>query len=165
MDDHPRPILQSRDQAPQNLDRVLIRPIMQTPPNVIDLRSYFLFRKEIMRHKSDSTFKVLRDQLLRSIDHIVQVLHKDIERWEALRERDGNLAPVAAKIDDKAGANDVLPVVVIQYVMRLHAFVGGKEGHGFAEALGAQWVGLEHLIHGVGGVIGKSESLLGLSRG
>lgn len=48
--------------------------------------------------------------------------------------------------------------------MRLHAFVGGKERHGFAEALGAKWVGLEDLVHGAGGLVGKSESLRGLSR-
>jgi len=114
-----------------------------------------------MRHKSDSALDVLRDQLFRSIYHIIQVLHKNIERWEALRERDGDLAPAAPKIDDKARANDFLPFIIIQYVRRLH---GGKEGHGFAEALGAQWAGLEDLVHGVGGLVGESESLLGLSR-
>jgi len=136
---------------------------MQTPPDVIDLRSHFLRREEIMRHKSDSALGVLRDQLFHSIYHIIQVLHKNIERWEALRERDGDLAPAAPKIDDKARANDVFPFIIIQNVTRLHAFVSCKKGHGFAEALGAQRVGLENLVHGVVGIVGESESLLDLS--
>jgi len=48
--------------------------------------------------------------------------------------------------------------------MRLHAFIGRKEGHGFAETLGAQWDRLEDLVHGVRGLVGESESLLGLSK-
>ena len=130
---------------------------MQTPPDVIDLRSHFLLGKEIVRHKSDSALDVVRDQLFRSVYHIIQILHENIEHWESLREGDGHLAPVAPNVDDKATTNDFLPIIVIHYVMRLHALVGGKEGHGVAEALGARRVRLEDLVHGVGGVVGKSE--------
>lgn len=136
---------------------------MQAPPDVIDLRLHFLRRKEIVRHESNSPLDVVRERLFHSIYHIIQVLHKNIERWEALGERDGDLAPTAPKINDKARANDFLPLIIIQYVTRLHASVRGKKRHGFAEALGAQWVGLEDLVHRIGGVVGKSESLMALS--
>lgn len=86
---------------------------MQTPSNIIDFRSHFLLRKEIMRHKFDSALDVLRDRLFRSTYNIIQILHKNIERWEALCERDGDLTLISPKIDDKAGSNDFLPIIII----------------------------------------------------
>ena len=91
-----------------------------------------------MCYRFDSALDIIWDCFFRSIYHIIQILHEYIEHWETLCERSRNLAPFTPKVDDKARINDCLPVKVVQYMMRLYAFVGGEERYCLAKTRGAQ---------------------------
>lgn len=103
VDHEPRPGLQGSDLVPQDLDAVLIRPVMEHCTEEVDIRAVDrLFVEEVVRHEADPALEVRRHVRWAFRDHIGKVLDDEVEVGEALRESDTYGAVAASDVDDRS---------------------------------------------------------------
>ena len=128
---------QGWDLVPENLDTVLVRPIVEDPTEKVDIGAFDrLLREEIVGHKSDAV-----QEFARNMRRIVQynlwhILYDELDVFELLCKRNAEGTVGAADINKLPDAK-IFPWKRMPYMTVLVPFSAVYESHSISESVGS----------------------------
>lgn len=161
IDDDLATVLQARDGGLQDLDHIVIRPVVEDHPEQERVGLHGLILEEIMLLEFNSFGHVLRKGRSRIEHRPGKILDYEAKRGRRLRDDSADVSFRAANVDNKSGAMaQAGPRIVLRKQGWGYAWPIGESGHGAREAFGHRWVGGIIIVDWLIGLLCHSPSLL-----
>lgn len=167
IDDNFRAVLHGRQQFPQDLDAVAIRPVVQYEAEEVDVRILDrLFREEIMRHERDTVFQILWQQVCSLLHCAWKVLHNELQITSCVGQCRTDATVATSNVDDgSARFVQSSPIVAVDQMANVVQRPAGHETHPSTKASRSLRRFGELEVERIAGVVLDVESsLVGLAR-